>query len=164
MKRKNSLLSGKIVTLCFCLMLMVVMTAGVKTSFAAADYVDKDWSFNLSVNEASYQFTKGYAKGTDGYIYLNWQTKVYALNGISVTPYARLSEYGALYAVGTQISSTEYGFRAYNVTSLGQYRIINYVIESGKTHASLGFKSTSGNGTATGKISPDCAGSYPILN
>lgn len=163
MKKNGSSFSSKIVTLCFCLMFIAVMTAGAKTTFAA-DYVDKDWSFNLSVNEASYQFTKGYAKGTDGYIYLNWQTRVYALNGISVTPYARLSEYGTLYAVGTQISSTEYGFRAYNVTALGQYRVINYVKESGKTHACLGFKSISGNGTAAGKMSPDCAGSYPILN
>ena len=46
----------------------------------------------------------------------------------------------------------------------GKYAVTNGVYERGYRYASLGVKSQSGNGTAKGVWSPDCVGSYTILN
>ena len=51
-----------------------------------------------------------------------------------------------------------------SVNSTGKYAVTNGVYERGYRYASLGVKSQSGNGTAKGVWSPDCAGSYTILN
>ncbi len=50
------------------------------------------------------------------------------------------------------------------VNSTGKYAVTNGVYERGYRYASLGVKSQSGNGTAKDVWSPDCAGSYTILN
>ena len=50
------------------------------------------------------------------------------------------------------------------VNRTGKYAVTNGVYERGYRYASLGVKSQSGNGTAKGVWSPDCAGSYTILN
>ena len=50
------------------------------------------------------------------------------------------------------------------VNSTGKYAVTNGVYERGYRYASLAVKSQSGSGTAKGVWSPDCAGSYTILN
>ncbi|MBO5426222.1 MAG: hypothetical protein J6A25_11995 [Lachnospiraceae bacterium] len=54
--------------------------------------------------------------------------------------------------------------RVYEVPSLGQYKVTNYVYEMSPTYlATLGIRSVYGYGEATGQMSPDCAGSYTRL-
>lgn len=54
--------------------------------------------------------------------------------------------------------------RVYEVPSLGQYMVTNYVYEMSPTYlATLGIRAVYGYGYATGQMSPDCAGNYTRL-
>ncbi len=166
MKKQKKSIGNVIVMAMFCWMAAVVMFGELGCVRAASpDYSDKTWTYNLSVDSTNYQYTKGYAKGTNSAIYLKTEKYYNTLTKIAVTPYARASEWGNLIAAGYYNASTGVReFRSYTVPGLGQYMVTNYVYEiSPNYYVSLGFKGLQGSGTVTGKMSPDCSGSYTRL-
>ena len=77
-----------------------------------------------------------------------------------ITPYGSYGTDDSLKPAGNEYGAT----RECVVNNTGKYAVTNGVYERGYRYASLGVKSQSGNGTAKGVWSPDCAGSYTILN
>lgn len=77
-----------------------------------------------------------------------------------ITPYGSYGLDDSLKPAGNEYGAT----RECVVNSTGKYAVTNGVYERGYRYVSLGVKSQSGNGTAKGVWSPDCAGSYTILN
>ena len=93
-------------------------------------------------------------------IYFNWNGAYNNLTKLMITPYGSYGTDDSLKPAGNEYGAT----RECVVNRTGKYAVTNGVYERGYRYASLGVKSQSGNGTAKGVWSPDCAGSYTILN
>lgn len=133
---------------------------GVSGKSAKADTIDTTWSFSLAANSYSFNFLPLRQKDNSTKIYFNWNgTYGGTLTALTVSPYGAYDANGSKIAAGTNSA----GEKTYSVNQTGKYRVTNYVHELGMTHATLGVRSKVGYGTAKGVWSPDCAGSYSVL-
>lgn len=157
MKKKT--IGNKIMVVMMTLMLLLTGLGASKNVFAA-NTADVDWSFNLSVDSSKFHYVKGRAKWNNSKIYINWQTAYGGnLSKLTVSPFGADSDTGSPKKAGTAYG----GQRNYIMNGCNKYAVTNYVHELGYAYARPGIKANEGKGTAKGVWSPDCAGSYKVL-
>ena len=157
MKKKT--IGNKIMVVMMTLMLLLTGLGASKNVFAA-NTADVDWSFNLSVDSSKFHYVKGRKKENDSKIYINWQNAYGGnLSKLTVSPFGAVSKKGTAEPAGTRYK----GQRNYIMNGCNKYSVTNYVYELGYAYARPGIKANEGKGTAKGVWSPDCAGSYKVL-
>lgn len=150
---------NKIFIISMLFMMATVAFKGIsRIADASGNTTDTYWRVNLKAS-SNFAYTEARGKYDDSKVYLNWVTKG-GVNKMYVAPYGLRKINGAHYNCTDYTGST----RKYTVYNVGKYAMTNYVCELGYDYAAIGFMSRSGSGYPSGYWSPDCAGSYKVLN
>ncbi len=150
---------NKVMMLLMALML-VVSGMGVSATSFAANTSDDPWSFSLGVKMTTMQHIVGRRKDNDSKNYIYWSSTYGGnLSKITISPFGANSAQGKAYPAGTKSG----GERRYIMNQTGKYALTNFVYELGYKYARPGMLGNKGSGGAKGVWSPDCAGSYTVL-
>lgn len=121
-------------------------------------YEDSKWEFAFNSSDKKQRHPDPRDKYTSSNIYFNWGSVVNGtITSMEVSPYGY---------IGTQYvqAGTETGGRMrYVASTTGKYEIKNFVKKIGCNKATIGMRAYKGSGVAKGKWSPDCLGSYTVL-
>lgn len=157
MKKKT--IGNKIMVVMMTLMLLLTGLGASKNVFAAANTADVAWSYNLNVSSKKTHYISRREKLNKSNAYVNWNGAYGGnLSKIAVSPYKATTSSSSLKNAGTETG----GSRTYIMNGCGKYEVKIYV-KSPYKFASIGLKAYAGKGTAKGVWSPDCAGSYKVL-
>ena len=153
MKLKNTLIVMVI------LVLMAPLSEGPR---AKADYKDKDYSFALLHTDPNYKLSSFASKANDSSVYVRGTEFTGTLSKVN------LQVYGSKYSNGLnkENRTVSKGRIYYYTQNAKAYKLYNNVNESNDLYAAIATKAATGDGTAIGKWSPDCAGesSIPLMN
>ena len=153
----KSIKTSKIVMIMLALVLMVPMIK--PASVKAANTTDKNFSFNLYSTSSVYAITAFESKDNNSSVYLYSGTMSGTLNSV----YVKI--YGSKIKTGSEYNDRTYMGRNYYYTGTRISReVFNTVNESGDSYAAVAARGRTGIGVATGKWSPDTAGSYAEMS
>ena len=122
-------------------------------------YKDSAWELSVNASDNKQVHPKeARPKYTYSKVYFNWGRVV---NGnvtmLDVEPYGY--DGSTYHHVGDRQGSA----KRYIIRNTGKYAITNYIKENGWTSANIAIHSRSGSGVVKGTWSPDCAGTYNVL-
>ncbi len=135
------------------------VSGGSTTTKASNDgYEDSEWKLAVNVSDNKQVHPEPRPKYTYSKVYFNWGSVVYGtVSKLDVEPYGY--DGSKYYHVADRNGSA----KRYDVSHTGKYAITNYIKENGWTSANIAIHSKSGSGVVRGVWSPDCAGTYTVL-
>lgn len=120
-------------------------------------YTDTDWEFAFNSSDKKQLHPAPRDKYTNSNIYFNWGSVVHGtITAMEVSPYGYD---GSQYV---QAGTSTGGRKRYVADTTGKYEIKNFVKRT-CNQATIGMRAYKGSGVAKGKWSPDCLGSYMVL-
>lgn len=139
----------------------IATESGDSSTISATNEGYKDSAWELAVNASDNKQVHPKdpkTKYTYSKVYFNWGSVV---NGnvtmLDVEPYGY--DGSTYHHVGDRQGSA----KRYDVKKTGKYAVTNYVRENGWPSANIAIHSKKGSGLVKGVWSPDCAGTYEVL-
>lgn len=146
--------------ICVVMLMLVLMIPKLNPmDVKAANTTDKVFSFNLYSTSGAYAVGNYESKENSSSVYLYSDSMTNTLNSV----YVKI--YGSKHSSGYSATDRTYLGRKYYYTGTGISRAIySTVYETDCKYAALAARGRTGIGTATGKWSPDSAGSYAQMS
>ena len=123
-----------------------------------AGYVNSNFALAVNVTNDRQVYPEKRVKYTYSKVYFNWGS----VSGGSVAS-IEIEPYGYDGVKYQHVGDLENATKRYQVKSTGEYAVTNYIHELNLPEATVAMRARQGAGVVNGKWSPDCAGTYTVL-
>lgn len=133
--------------------------SGGSTTICNDGYTDSSYELSVNATDNKQVYPAKRVKYTYSPVYFNWgRVKGGNVGKLDVEPYGYD---GVKYR---HVGDKNYSAKRYDITHTGKYAVTSYIHELNLPEATIALHAKQGSGVIMGEWSPDCAGSYTILN